>query len=196
MIVVMEKSFTQVETGVNLSYEAGMALERISKAVEQSFSLAGSISSATDQQVESAKKATSEISSIAELIQQIAVSTREQSNGADQMAKAGQDIKKHTELVLSRSRKQGEEAQKVQVAMENVEQMIKFILDAQRGQAQASERIVSAISKVKNTAVRNAQSVGELDKNIAILNQQSEVLKGVLKQFRISVSSEEGPDQG
>jgi methyl-accepting chemotaxis protein len=194
MITVMEKSFTQVETGVNLSYEAGMALERISKAVEQSFTMAESISSATDQQVESSKKAAGEISSIAELIQQIAVSTREQSKGADQMAKAGQDIKKHTELVLSRSRKQSSEAQQVQVAMENVEQMIKFILDAQRGQGQASERIVAAISKVKNTAVRNAQSVGELDKNIAILNQQSEVLKGVLKQFRIGVPGEEEPE--
>ena len=191
VISVMEKTFQQVETGVNLSYEAGMSLERIVKAVEQSFTMAGQISQATDQQVESASKATKEISSIAELIQQIAVSTREQSKGADQMAKAGTDIKKFTELVLSRSRKQSEEAQKVQVAMENVEQMIKFILNSQHGQAEASERIVSAISKVKNIALRNAQSVGDLDKNIAILNQQSEVLKGVLKQFRTAASEPE-----
>jgi len=194
VISVMEKSFAQVETGVNLSYEAGMALERIVKSVEQSFAMSSSISQATDQQVESAKKAASEISSIAELIQQIAVSTREQSKGADQMAKAGTDIKKFTELVLSRSRKQSEEAQKVQVAMENVEQMIKFILDSQHGQAEASERIVAAISKVKNTALRNAQSVSELDKNIAILNQQSEVLKGVLKQFRTGAEPEPEPE--
>jgi len=193
VIAVMEKSFQQVETGVNLSYEAGMALERIVKSVEQSFAMAGQISAATDQQVESAKRATSEIESIAELIQQIAVSAREQSKGADQMAKAGSDIKKFTDLVLTRSRKQSEEAQKVQVAMENVEQMIKFILDSQHGQTEAGERIVSAINKVKNIAVRNAQTVGELDKNIAILNQQSEVLKGVLKQFQIGVAEEEPP---
>ena len=191
VISVMEKTFQQVETGVNLSYEAGMSLERIVKAVEQSFTMAGQISQATDQQVESASKAAKEISSIAELIQQIAVSTREQTKGADQMAKAGTDIKKFTELVLSRSRKQSEEAQKVQVAMENVEQMIKFILDSQHGQAEASERIVSAISKVKNIALRNAQSVGDLDKNIAILNQQSEVLKSVLKQFRTGAAEPE-----
>jgi len=96
--------------------------------------------------------------------------------------------------VLSRSRKQSEEAQKVQVAMENVEQMIKFILDSQHGQSEASERIVAAIAKVKNTALRNAQSVRELDKNIAILNQQSEVLKSVLKQFRIGAETEPGPE--
>lgn len=194
VIAVIEKSFAQVETGVNLSYEAGMALERIVKSVEQSFAMSASISRATDQQVESAQKAASEISSIAELIKQIAVSTREQSKGADQMAKAGTDIKKFTELVLSRSRKQSEEAQKVQVAMENVEQMIKFILDSQHGQSEASERIVAAIAKVKNTALRNAQSVRELDKNIAILNQQSEVLKSVLKQFRIGAETEPGPE--
>ena len=192
VISVMEKSYQQVETGVNLSYEAGMALERIMKSVEQSFGMASAISQATDQQVQSAQSASAEISGIAELIQQIAVSTREQSKGADQMAKAGADIKKFTEVVLARSKKQSDEAQKVQVAMENVEQMIKFILDSQRGQAEATERIVAAINRVRNIALRNAESVTELDKHIAILNQQSEVLKGVLKQFQISIIEEGG----
>jgi len=194
VISVIAKSYEQVEAGVNLSYEAGEALERIMKSVEQSFTMAEQINQATGLQVENVQKATREISNIANLIEQIAVSSREQSKGADQMARTGEEIKRVMERALARTKKQSEEAHKVQVAMESVEQMIKFILDSQRAQAKTSERIVEAINKVKNIALWNAESVGGLDKNIAILNQQSEVLKGVLKQFRLW--GEEKRDEG
>lgn len=189
VISVMGKSYQQVEAGVNLSYEAGEALERIMKSVEQSLASVEKITLATNQQVENVQIATKEISSIADLISQIATSTHEQSKGADLVLKTGEEIKQVNQTVVSRSHDQSEEARRVQVAMENVEQMIKFILNTQRGQAQASEKIVEAISRVKNIALRNAQSVAELDKNIGILNQQSEVLKGVLNQFRIGNAS-------
>ena len=194
VISVIEKSYEQVEAGVNLSYEAGEALERIMKSVGESFTMAEQINQATGLQVENVQKATREISNIANLIEQIAVSSREQSKGADLMARTGEDIKRVMDRALTRTKKQSEEAHKVQVAMESVEQMIKFILDSQKAQAKTSERIVEAINKVKNIALWNAESVGGLDKNIAILNQQSEILKGVLKQFRIG--QEEKKDEG
>ena len=184
VISVMEKSYEQVEKGVNLSYVAGEALERIMKNVDQSFKMSEQIQQATHQQVENVQKATKEISSIAELIEQITISVREQNKGADLLAQAGEEIKRVTELVRSSSAREGEEARRVQVAMENVEQMIKFILDSQRAQAQASERIVEAINRVKNIAIKNAESMSSLDKNIAILHQQAEILAGILKQFR------------
>ncbi len=194
VITVMGKSYEQVEAGVNLSYEAGAALERIVKSVEQSLGSVEKINQATDQQVHNVQIATKEIGSIADLINSIALSTREQSKGVDLVLKAGDDIKQVNETVLNRSRNQSEEASRVQVAMENVEQMIKFILSTQRAQAQASEKIVEAISRVKNIAVRNASSVAVLDKNIGILNQQSEILKGVLRQFRIGPAAGEEPE--
>lgn len=191
VISVMGKSYEQVEAGVNLSYEAGEALERIMKSVEQSLGGAGKISQAMDQQVESVQIATKEMGTIADLINQIAVSTREQSKGVDMVLKASEEIKQVNQMVLSRSQIQNEEARRVQVAMENVEQMIKFILNTQRAQALTSEKIVEAVNRVKSIAERNAHSVSDLDKNIGVLNQQSEVLKGVLNQFQIHISADD-----
>ncbi len=190
VISVMEKSYQQVEAGVNLSYVAGEALERIMKNVDQSFKISEQINQTTAEQVENVRKATQEISSMVNLIEEIARSSQEQSRGADLLARAGEEIKRVTELVKSSSIREGEESRRVQLALESVEQMIKFILDAQKTQAQVSERIVEAINKVKNIAIKNAQSMSELDKNIAILHQQAEILEEVLKQFRVKEEEE------
>jgi methyl-accepting chemotaxis protein len=63
--------------------------------------------------------------------------------------------------------------------------MIKFILDSQQTQARSSEKIVEAINQIKNIALANSENVNDLDKNIAILNQQSEVLKNVVALFQL-----------
>jgi len=146
VISVMEQSYQQVEAGVNLSYVAGEALEKIMKNVDQSLKIS--------EQIHQTTADTQEISSMVSLIEEIARSSQEQSRGADLLARAGEEIKRVTELVKNSSIREGEESRRVQMAMENVEQMIKFILDAQRTQAQVSERIVEAINKVKNIAIK------------------------------------------
>jgi methyl-accepting chemotaxis protein len=196
VVDVMQSGYANVEAGVNLSYQAGAALEKIQKSVDQSFDMVSRISRVTAEQVENARRAARSIEAIADLINQISTSTKEQSKGTDMIMKITDQIKEITPSVNTKARQQTEGAKSVQRAMGNIEEMIRFILDSQKTQARSSERIVEAINQIKNIALSNSKNVTDLDKNIAILNQQSEILKNVVALFRLDGSEvqEEEPE--
>jgi methyl-accepting chemotaxis protein len=185
VVEVMKTGYANVEQGVNLSYQAGSALEKIQKSVEQSSAMTGRIRKVTEEQVANTRKATQAIEVISELIKQIATSTAEQTKGSDQIIQATGRIKEITPSVKAKARVQTDASRQVHRAMDNISQMVKSIHNSQKAQAQASERIVEAINRIKNITLGNVTSVTNLDRNIAILNQQSEILKAVVALFKL-----------
>ena len=194
VVEVMKTGYTNVEQGVNLSYQAGSALEKIQKSVEQSYAMMGRIRKVTEEQVGNTRKATQAIEIISELIKQIATSTAEQTKGSDQIIQATSRIKEITPAVKAKAQVQTDASRQVHRAMDNISQMVKSIHNSQKAQAQASERIVEAINRIKNITLANVTSVTNLDRNIAILNQQSEILKSVVALFKLEGSGEDEPE--
>ncbi|OGP57065.1 MAG: hypothetical protein A2V67_00795 [Deltaproteobacteria bacterium RBG_13_61_14] len=193
VVEVMKVGYQNVEQGVNLSYQAGSALEKIQKSVEQSYAMMGRISKVTAEQVQNTRKATQAIEIITDLIQQIAGSTAEQTKGSDQIIHATGQIKEIAPNVQAKAKRQTEASRQVHHAMDNISQMVKFIHNSQKAQALASERIVEAINRIKNITLANVGSVTSLDRNIAILNQQSEILKAVVALFKLDEKGEDQP---
>ena len=193
VVEVMKTGYQNVEQGVNLSYQAGSALEKIQKSVEQSYAMMGRIRKVTEEQVDNTRKATQAIEIISELIKQIAISTTEQTKGSDQIIQATGKIKEITPAVKAKAQAQTDASRQVHHAMDNISQMVKSIHNSQKAQAQASERIVEAINRIKNITLGNVTSVTSLDRNIAILNQQSEILKAVVALFKLKGNGEDQP---
>ncbi len=198
VVEVMRSGYANVEAGVNLSYQAGAALEKIQKSVEQSFEMVNRITKVTAEQAENTRRTARSTEAIAEIIQNVATGIKEQSKGTDMIMKATEQIKVITPEVMTKASHQTDGARSVQRAMENIEEMVKFILESQKTQARTSERIVEAINQIKNIALANSQNVDDLDKNIAILNQQSEVLKNVVSLFQLKEGElqEDHPEHG
>ena len=196
VVEVMKTGYANVEQGVNLSYQAGSALEKIQKSVEQSYAMMGRIRNVTEEQVTNTRKAAKAIEIITDLIKQIANSTGEQTKGSDQIIQATGQIKEITPAVKAKAQQQTDASRQVHRAMDNISQMVKSINNSQKAQAQASERIVESINRIKNITLGNVTSVTNLDRNIAILNQQSEILKAVVALFKLEGAGEEETGTG
>jgi methyl-accepting chemotaxis protein len=183
-VETMRVGYANVESGVNRSFVAGEALEKIEKSVEQSFGMVDRITRLTIEQVKSTRRAMQSTEAITGLIHQIAGSTQEQAKGSDLILKSSEQIKDITAAVRGRSERQAGAAQKVGQLMSGLTRLVGLLNKSHATEQESGKRIAAAMSRLREIAHENEKSVTRLDDNIALLTDQAEVLESVLNQFK------------
>ncbi|HUT54577.1 MAG TPA: methyl-accepting chemotaxis protein [bacterium] len=183
-VETMKEGYQNVESGVNRSFLAGEALEKIEKSVEQSFAMVDKITRVTIEQVRNTRRAIKSTETITELIHQIANSTNEQAKGSDLILKSSNQIQEITAAVHSRAEGQSGAAQQVQQLMAGLDRLTGLLTKSQAAEQEAEKRIAAAMSRIKDIAASNEKSVARLDNNIALLTEQAEIMESILNQFK------------
>jgi methyl-accepting chemotaxis protein len=181
----MNQGYQQVEDGVNRSFVAGEALEKIQKSVQRSFAMVDRITQATGEQVQSARRAMEQTEAIAGLIQQITSATREQAKGGDLVMAAADHISKIAGAVKQRTDQQTLAADQARDVMAGLKKLIGVFNKSHEMEKEVSAKVTEAMTRIRETARSNDESVTRLDHNIASLEQQAEILASVIDQFKI-----------
>jgi methyl-accepting chemotaxis protein len=183
-VTAMNEGHQSVEEGVNRSFVAGQALEKIQRSVEQSFAMVDRIPLATGQQAISARRAMEQIEAITELIRQIATATREQARAGDLIMSSTEHINAISSAVQNKAERQNVAAGAVSRVMGGLDQLVAAFNRSHETEKEVGAKVQTAMTRIRETAQSNEDSVKLLDQDIALLKSQADTLAAVISQFK------------
>ncbi len=183
-VTAMDRGVRNVEEGVRLGQEAETALKKIEASSHQATHMVRAIARATIEQARGSKQVTVSIIRIAETVQQIATATAEQARGSEQIMKSAEKMKAITKHVERSSQEQARGSKQITKAIESISDMVHHLNRAQKEQTRGSEQVMGAVVQIKQVAEAQNLSARDLEKAIADLAAQAEVLRGEVRRFR------------
>ncbi len=183
-VTAMDRGVRNVEEGVRLGQETETALKKIEASSHQATHMVRAIARATIEQARGSKQVTAAITRIAETVQQIATATAEQARGSEQIMKSAEKMKAITKHVERSSQEQARGSKQITKAIESISDMVHHLNRAQKEQTRGSEQVMGAVVQIKQVAEAQNLSARDLEKAIADLAAQAEVLRGEVRRFR------------
>jgi methyl-accepting chemotaxis protein len=184
-VAAMDRGVRNVEEGVRLGQETETALKKIEESSHQATHMVRAIARATIEQARGSKQVTVSIIRIAETVQQIATATAEQARGSEQIMKSAEKMKNITKHVERSSQEQARGSKQITRAIESISDMVHHLNRAQKEQTLGAEEVLGAVEQIKQVAGEQDLSVRELEKAIADLAAQAEVLRGEVRRFQL-----------
>ena len=184
-VTAMDRGVRNVEEGVRLGQETETALKKIEASSHQATHMVRAIARATIEQARGSKQVTASIIRIAETVQQIATATAEQARGSEQIMKSAEKMKSITKHVERSSQEQARGSKQITRAIESISEMVHHLNRAQKEQTRGSEQVMGAVVQIKQVAEAQNLSASDLEKGIADLAAQAEVLRGEVRRFRL-----------
>jgi methyl-accepting chemotaxis protein len=184
-ITAMERGVQNVEDGVRLSGEADAALRKILESAGRSTQMVKAIARATVEQARGSKQVTGAINRIAETVQEIARATAEQARGSEQIMGSAEKMKIITKHVERSSQEQARGSKQITQAIENISEMVQQLNRAQKEQTKGAEQVMIAVENIKEVTDAQNAAVKDLESAVDTLAEQSDVLRGEVKRFRV-----------
>lgn len=184
-IYAMERGVQSVDEGVRLSKVAEQALTQIQESAGKSTQMVKAIARATVEQARGSRQVTDAINRIAATVQEIARATNEQARGSEQIMRSSEKMKIITKHVERSSHEQARGSRQITGAIENISDMVQQLNRAQKEQTRGSEQVMLAVENIKDVADAQNDAVRDLESAVETLSEQSEVLRGEVRRFRI-----------
>lgn len=179
------RSSLGVEEGVELSWEAHNALEKISKSSDQSLEMARKIEIATKEQSRGINLVAESIQKMGGMVDEIKKATDEQKKGAEGIVRAGEQMSDIARMVKTSTLQQAKETKYTSDAVSDVAEKIKSVAGALEEQKLAISRIVSGIETVQKIGEGNAVLSADLDINMDKLKKQASSMKEEMSKFKV-----------
>lgn len=184
-ITSIDRSSKGVEEGVELSWAARNALEKISHSAEQTLGMAKKVEIATREQSRGVNLVTESIRKMGGMVEEIKKATDEQKRGADGIARATEDISDITTMIKTSTVQQAKESKYTSEIVSDVAQRIKSVAKSIDEQKIAAGRIVKAVEMVKKIGEENVVLSSDLDSTVEKLNKQASSLKEGMGKFKV-----------
>lgn len=174
-----------VESGVELSHQAGKALNNILESASKASSMGKEIANATREQATGSETVTRAVDRLQSLVGQINSATRQQSQGSDHILKAVESMREVTRYVRQAMVEQKSGSSMISSAAERMIEMIHEIFQVAADQAAESEKIVTTMQQVRAIADGNRANASDMSAAITLLNDAIRSLDDEVKKFRV-----------
>ncbi len=184
-ITAMERGVINVDEGVRLSGEAEAALKKILDSANRSTQMVKAIARATVEQARGSKQVTGAINRIASTFQEIAKATSDQARGSEQIMSSSERMKVITKHVERSSQEQSRGSKQITQAIESISEMVQHLNRAQKEQTKGAEQVMLAVENIKEVTDNQNSAVRDLESAVDTLAEQSDVLRGEVKRFKV-----------
>ncbi|HEY4492477.1 MAG TPA: methyl-accepting chemotaxis protein, partial [Acidobacteriota bacterium] len=174
-----------VQEGVHLSNQAGESLKKILDSARASAGMAKEIAQVTVEQSAGIQSVNQVTDRVREMMIEINKATGEQKLVSRQIILSVQNMREMTTYVQRAMEEQSKGSKQITAAIENVTQMVNHILKATADQAQGSQQIVKIVEFFKEINQKNLDSVGEMDRALSLLLEQTGILKQEISIFKV-----------
>jgi methyl-accepting chemotaxis protein len=184
-VEVMRVSSENVTKSVNLSKEAGSALDKILSNAEKSTSRVKEIANATVMQSGKTSEVMKSMIEVASMVNQISSATKEQSVGSSMILKATESIKDIAYQLKTAVKEQTLASKDISTEIMNVSQMVKQINKAVSMQQEQSNTALNSVRVINDNATENQKIVEEIEKVVDSLEDKSGVLIKEIGKFKV-----------
>jgi methyl-accepting chemotaxis protein len=174
-----------VQTGVQLSHEAGKALNNILVSAAKASSMGKEIAGATREQAKGSENVTRAVDRLQSMVGQINSATRQQAQGSDHILKAVEQMREVTKYVRQAMVEQKSGSGMISAAAERMIEMIHEIFQVAASQASESEKIVATMQQVRSIADNNRSAAGDMSAAITLLNDAIRSFDDEVRKFRV-----------
>ncbi|HJZ12116.1 MAG TPA: methyl-accepting chemotaxis protein, partial [Acidobacteriota bacterium] len=174
-----------VQEGVHLSNQAGESLKKILDSARASAGMAKEIAQVTVEQSAGIQSVNQVTDRVREMMIEINKATGEQKLVSRQIILSVQNMREMTTYVQRAMEEQSKGSKQITAAIENVTQMVNHILKATADQAQGSQQIVKIVEFFKEINQKNLYSIGEMDRALSLLLEQTGILKQEISIFKV-----------
>ena len=184
-VAAMEGSSEHVIEGMNLSKDAGSALNKILESADKSAQMSKEIEKATKEQSRGLHQVNEAVQRITNMVREIAQATQEQRKGSDQIITSVEKMRDISRQVRQATIEQTKGSKQINDAVENVNHKVHSIVKATKEQKTGSEQIVHAIEKIREITQQNSDSFTDIKHTIDTLVDQADLLKAEVRRFEI-----------
>jgi methyl-accepting chemotaxis protein len=174
-----------VEGGVELSHEAGKALNKILDSTTKASGMGREIATATREQATGSETVSRAIGRLQEMVKQINSATRQQATGSEHILRAVETMREVTRYVQQAMIEQKSGSGMISNAAERMIDMIHEIFQVAAGQSSDSEKIVSTMEQVRDISESNRSSANEMSEAVGLLSDAIRSLDEEVRKFRI-----------
>lgn len=155
-----------VESGVNLSHEAGEALNKILDSAQSSAGMVREIADAMQEQARGSSGITESIDKLREMVRQINSATSQQTQGSTQILQAVESMRDLTQHVRQATSEQKSGSEMISRAAEQMIEQTHAIFQVAATQGEESENILGTMERLRDVAERNRGWASELEGSI------------------------------
>jgi methyl-accepting chemotaxis protein len=174
-----------VQEGVRLGDEAAAALRRILESATQATAMAKGIAAATAAQNRGSKDISASIERVTADVGQIAAASNDQAARGTEIAQSATTMRSLTEQARRSSVEQAVASKNIIKSIAQINEMAALVSRAQKEQAGRTAPVLAALETIRETSQLQNGSMADLERVIAALNQQAEILREALERFRL-----------
>jgi methyl-accepting chemotaxis protein len=184
-IGAIEHGTRSVASGVDLSAEAGLSLEEITRASRDSGQRIQGIVFAVREQVEAASRVVELMERVRGGSEQILNAATEQERGNSVVDGSAATMRDVARQVRATTEEQARGSGRIRGSVEGIRESVERINDALQEQAAACRSAVEFLEEVETRTASNEESARRMDEATKGLQRQSAALRGQVNQFRL-----------
>jgi len=182
---VMTQGSSMVQSGVELSHDAGEALNKILESATKSSEMGKEIANATREQAKGSETVAKSIEKVEEMVRQINGATSQQATGSSHILKAVESMRDATRYVRQATSEQKTGSMMISKAAERMMDMVHDIFGVTANQAAESEKIVRTMERVRDIAEANGRSADEMRESVKMLAEAVRGLDEEVRRFKV-----------
>ncbi|NTV48305.1 MAG: HAMP domain-containing protein [Geobacteraceae bacterium] len=175
----------RISEGSTLSQRSGEALLKIVDGIQAASSQMMEINTTAVSQAEASRAMRLAMDNVAEMVEQIARATQEQSDGSELITTAVERMRKLTREVMHSISTHQNSACQVVNANEEINVMVTEICDASLLQSSSAERIGESLKEIEESTDVHVTSTLVMDEVLVKLAQQIEALQYEMGRFKV-----------
>jgi methyl-accepting chemotaxis protein len=184
-IAAVERGAANVASGVDLSAEAGMALEEITEASRDSGTRIAGIVSALREQAKAAVHVAELMERVQSGVHEIRQAASEQDRGNVVVYQGSVTMREVAAQVRGTTEEQARGSGRIRESVEGVREAVEQINAALQEQTQACAAAVEILEGVSGRTQKNEESAAAMDAVTKGLLHQAETLRGEVRRFRV-----------
>jgi methyl-accepting chemotaxis protein len=184
-IGAVERGSQSVQSGVDLSAEAGVSLEEITAAARESGLRIAGIVSAVKEQSKAATHVVELMERVRSGVDQIRVAGREQERGNDVVLRNSVAMREVATQVRGTTEEQARGSGRIRESVESVREAVDQINRSLQEQSSACRQAAEQLERVYERTRSNEESSRRMGEAMRGLLRQAETLRGDVQRFRI-----------
>jgi methyl-accepting chemotaxis protein len=177
----------RISEGSELSHRSGMALRKIVDGIETASGQMLDISKTAISQAEASVAMQQAMGRVAEMVEQIAHATNEQSHGSDLITSSVESMRNITSEVMHAISNHQNSAAQVIGANEEINNMVVHIFEESKLQAGSSRQIGESLKEFEESTEVHVASTMVMDEVLVKLARQISVLQNAMERFKVNV---------
>ncbi len=184
-IAAIEEGSRSVASGVDLSAQAGLSLEEITRSSRESGRHIGEIVSAVREQTKAASHVVSLMDKVRDGVEQIGVASAEQNRGNEVVFRSSVTMREVAQQVRRTTEEQSRGFGRIRESVEGVREAVENINGSLREQSSACSQVVEFLEQVSERTRSNESAAHSMGDSIRALGAHAEALRDDVAKFRM-----------